>query len=48
MTWKELAMTLPEFVQWIVQVHGPLPEGTIKQQDYDKFSELYSENQESL
>lgn len=41
MTWKELAAKLPEFVQWVVQRHGPLPEGPIREADYNRFKAEY-------
>jgi hypothetical protein len=40
-TWKHLAIQYPEFVQWIVAKFGPLPDGKIKQEDYERFAEAY-------
>lgn len=28
-TWRDVAVIVPDFVQWIVQKHGPLPEGQV-------------------
>lgn len=41
MTWKELAEALPEFVAWIVQRHGGVPEGPITEDDYNRFKAEY-------
>ena len=41
MTWKDLAEKFPEFVQWIVQKFGPLPDGPIEENDYNRFKEAY-------
>ena len=38
MTWRDLAVRFPEFVQWIVAKFGPLPEGEVKQEDYERFT----------
>jgi len=43
-TWKELAALggdFTQFVQWIVQTHGPLPDGNIQQADYERYKQLY-------
>lgn len=40
-TWKELAVHFPEFVQWIVQRYGGVPEGPIKREDYLRFQTEY-------
>lgn len=29
MTWRELIAKQPEFGSWVVQRHGPLPEGPV-------------------
>lgn len=42
LTWKVMTTLLPEFVQWIVQKYGPLPEGPIKQTDYERFKKEYN------
>jgi hypothetical protein len=41
MTWKELATVYPDFVQWVVQVYGPLPEGDVTEADYERFGTAY-------
>jgi hypothetical protein len=46
MTWKELAVRYPEFVQWCVQKYGPLPEGPIDHRDYAMFMLAYKERNE--
>jgi hypothetical protein len=40
-TWKELARTYPEFVQWVVQRYGPLPDGPINEADYTRYATEY-------
>lgn len=40
-TWKELAPMYPEFVAWVVQRYGPLPEGPIEQELYDRATDAY-------
>jgi hypothetical protein len=40
-TWKELARTYPEFVQWVVQRYGPVPDGLINEADYTKYAIEY-------
>jgi hypothetical protein len=41
MTWRELAAIQPEFVQWVAQRHGGLPEGPIEDADYERFKAEY-------
>lgn len=41
MTWKDVAAKYPEFVQWIVQTHGPLPDGAVKQEQFDELTDQY-------
>lgn len=41
MTWKDVAVALPEFVQWIVATHGPLPDGEVQQADYERLKTEY-------
>ena len=38
MTWRDIAARYPEFVQWIVQRHGGLPDGPVEQADYERYS----------
>ena len=40
-TWKVLATMYPEFVQWAVQKHGPLPEGLVEEELYASLSAEY-------
>ena len=40
-TWVALAGLHPAFVQWVVQRHGPLPEGEVSQVDYERFKAEY-------
>ena len=42
-TWKDVAVLQPAFVQWIVQRFGPLPDGGIVPDDYDKYVTAYRE-----
>lgn len=41
MTWNDIAVQFPEFVQWVVITQGPLPDGEVRQEDYDKFRTAY-------
>jgi hypothetical protein len=41
-TWRDIATANPYFVQWVVQRFGPLPDGAIKRDDYDKFVDAYN------
>lgn len=36
-TWHYAAARYPEFVQWIVATYGPLPDGPIREEDYERF-----------
>jgi len=40
-TWRDLAVRYPEFVQWIVQTYGPLPDGPVIEADYGRFKAAY-------
>ena len=40
-TWNDIARIYPQFVQWVVQKHGPLPDGPAKQADYEKYATAY-------
>lgn len=42
MTWKDIAVRYPEFIQWAVATHGPLPDGDVKQADYEKLAAEYA------
>lgn len=41
MTWHDLAVRYPLFVQWAVARHGPLPDGEIQQSDYERLAAEY-------
>lgn len=41
--WHDVATWYPEFVQWCVAKHGPLPDGPVKQKDYDRLKDEYLE-----
>jgi hypothetical protein len=40
-TWRDVATRHPEFVQWVVATFGPLPDGPVTQQDYDRYAAAY-------
>lgn len=40
-TWSWVATIRPEFVAWIVATHGPLPEGNVKHDDYERYRAEY-------
>lgn len=40
-TWREVAALYPGFVQWIVAIHGPLPDGEVTIADYERYREEY-------
>jgi hypothetical protein len=35
-TWNDVALRYPEFVQWAVQHAGPLPDGEVREEDYER------------
>jgi hypothetical protein len=35
-TWNDVAEWQPEFVAWAVARHGPLPDGEVKQEDWER------------
>jgi len=37
MKWRHVAILFPEFVQWVIRVHGPLPE-EFTEDDYTKYA----------
>jgi len=41
LTWRWVATQFPEFVQWVVQRHGPLPDGKVVPEDYDRYAAEY-------
>jgi hypothetical protein len=38
MTWHDIAVRYPDFVQWAVQTHGPLPDGEVSEDDYERLA----------
>lgn len=38
MTWNEIAVRYPEFVQWAVATQGPLPDGDVREEDFDRLA----------
>jgi hypothetical protein len=36
-TWNDVAYQHPEFVAWVVQRYGPLPEGPVIEEDYERY-----------
>lgn len=40
-TWRDLAQRFPELVQFVAQRHGGLPEGPIRETDYERFAAEY-------
>lgn len=41
MTWRDIAVRFPEFVQWIVATHGPLHDGPVTKNDYERLRAEY-------
>lgn len=44
--WRTVAMIYPEFVQWVAQTHGPLPEDCTNA-DYTHFRAEYDKETSS-
>jgi hypothetical protein len=42
--WRHVAVLYPEFVAWVVQKYGPLPDGPVAQEDYEKYARDYTES----
>lgn len=40
-TWRDVAARYPEFAAWAVQKHGALPDGEVRQDDYDRLRDEY-------
>lgn len=40
-TWKDVAAIVPEFVQWVVRKHGPLPDGRVDLELYAHYLSQY-------
>jgi hypothetical protein len=36
-TWRDVAVKRPEVMQAYVQIHGPLPDGPVKESDWQRF-----------
>ena len=47
MEWKDVAVAYPEFVQWAVATQGPLPDGEVKQEDYERLVSAYKAYREA-
>jgi hypothetical protein len=41
-TWNDVAAWQPEFAQWIVQTKGPLPDGDVRKEDFDRYAAEFS------
>ena len=41
MTWRDVAVRFPEFVQWVVATNGPLSDEPVTQDEYDRFVAAY-------
>lgn len=41
-TWRDLAQSFPDFVEWAVQTFGPLPDGDITRTDYERLTLAYA------
>jgi len=42
-TWREVAVVLPEWVQWIVAKYGPMPDGPVLKEDWERWGKAYTE-----
>lgn len=42
-TWQDVARQLPVFVAWAVQAHGPLPDGEVQREDYERLAAEYAQ-----
>lgn len=40
-TWHDVAALYPEFAEWVVAKYGPLPDGEIQQEDYERLAAAY-------
>lgn len=43
MTWLDLALVYPEFVGWVAQRYGGVPDGAVTEEDYNRFKTEYNE-----
>ena len=41
MTWNDIALQHPEFVEWTIAKFGPLPDGEVQEADYERFRAAY-------
>lgn len=41
MTWRDIAALYPDFVQWVVQVHGPRHDGPVTEEEYTLLKMAY-------
>jgi len=41
-TWRDVAVIAPEFVEWVVAAHGPLPEGPVEEDHYNRLVAEYA------
>lgn len=40
-TWRDVAASYPEFVQWVVATFGPLPDGEVTEEDWVRYKDAY-------
>lgn len=41
-SWAQIAERYPEFVQWCVASFGPLPDGEVIEEDYERMATAYN------
>ncbi len=41
LTWQQIAVEHPAFIQWAVQRHGGLPDGPVQAEDYNRLKAEY-------
>lgn len=41
MIWNDIAVRYPEFTEWVVAEHGPLPDGEVEEADYERLADEY-------
>lgn len=41
-TWKKIARAYPEFVQWVVQTYGPVGDGEVDPEHYQRMVRAYN------
>ena len=46
-TWREIAAVSPQFMEWIVQKYGPLPEGPADAESIKKYMTDYDKEMHS-